>query len=196
MAFTRKWLEELLQEEGKSAAEKVAAIMDGHLAVTDPLKEERNGYREQAEKLPELQKQLEKMQDEAQKFEDERKAFKDYKEKVEQDAEAARIEAAFRNLLKDEGYSEKWVERILKTAKLNEMQMGEDGKLTGEEKLREAVNQEWSDVKHSITERGATVEKPLNTGKATMTREEILAIKDTSERQKAIANNLKLFGKG
>ena len=196
MAFTRKWLEEILQDDGKTAAEKAGAIMDGHLAVTEPLKEERNGYKEQAEKLPGLQKQLEKLEEDATKFDDERKAFDDFKKKVEQDAQTAKIEAAYKKLLKEEGYSEKWVERILESTKLSDMKLGEDGNLADEKQLRDAVNEKWSDVKSTISERGATVEKPLNTGKSTMTKAEILAIKDTTERQKAIANNLQLFGKG
>ena len=38
------------------------------------------------------------------------------------------------------------------------------------------------------------VEKPLQTGKPSKTKEEIFAIKDTDERQKAIAENHELFG--
>ena len=43
-------------------------------------------------------------------------------------------------------------------------------------------------------ETGAKVEKPPPTGKATMTKEQIDALKDTAERQKAIAENHELFG--
>ena len=38
------------------------------------------------------------------------------------------------------------------------------------------------------------VEKPPQTGKVTKTKEEIYAIKDTAQRQKAIAENHELFG--
>ena len=44
--------------------------MDGHIAVTDGLKDERDSYKQEAEKAADLQKQLEKMQEDAKKFDE------------------------------------------------------------------------------------------------------------------------------
>ena len=46
----------------------------------------------------------------------------------------------------------------------------------------------------TISEKGAKVDNPPKTGKATKTKEEIMAIKDTAERQAAIAENHEAFG--
>ena len=97
-------------------------------------------------------------------------------------------------MLKSESYSDKWRERILESTNFADMKLDDDGKLVDEKALRETVNAKWSDVKTTVTEKGAVVEKPIQTGKATKTKEEIMAIKDTAERQKAIAENHELFG--
>ena len=76
------------------------------------------------------------------------------------------------------------------------MKLDKDGELIGIDDLKKAINEEWSEFKTTVVERGANVEKPPKTDGAKMTKEQILAIKDTSERQKAIAENLNLFGKG
>ena len=45
-----------------------------------------------------------------------------------------------------------------------------------------------------MTHKGADVAKPPQTGKATKTKDEIMAIEDDNERQAAIAENHELFG--
>lgn len=194
MAFGRKWLAEVLQNEDLSTAEKVNALMDGHLAVTDALKAERDEFKTQAEKLPDVQKELDKIKEEAKQFETERKSFEEYKRKVEQGEQETKIREAYKGILEEEGFSAKWVDRIMETVNFSELSLDENGKLSNEKELRDAVNTKWSDVKSTVTEKGASVEKPPKLGKPVKTREEILAIKDTAERQKAIAENHEVFG--
>ena len=57
-----------------------------------------------------------------------------------------------------------------------------------------AVKEEWSD--HITTEetQGTESHNPPAGGKPTKTKEEIMNIKDSAERQKAIAENATLFG--
>jgi len=199
MAFGRAWLKNILQEEDKPIEEKVAEIMKEHVAVTDGLKEERDGYKTQAGKTAELQKQLEDLQsgdDWKAKFDKEHEAFENFKKQTQQDAENAKVRSAYRKLLADEGISEKRLDSILKVTDFSKMKLDKDGNLDKADELRKSINEEWSEFKTTITEKGANVEKPPQTGKPMKTREEILAIKDTTERQKAIAENLNLFGKG
>ena len=159
-----------------------------------PIKEERDNLKQQAETLPDLQKQLEKLAGEAKEFEKERKSFEDYKSMVEQNENLAKVKSAYTRMLKDESYSEKWRERILEGTNFSDIKVDENGKLENEKQLRDAVNEKWSDVKTTVTEKGAVVEKPLHTGKPTRTKEEIDAIKDTAERQKAMLENHELYG--
>ena len=198
-SFGRKWLEGILENEELTAKEKAQQIMDGHITVTDGLKEERDGLKAEAEKAADLQKQLDDLangEDFQKKYEEEHKAFEDFKKKTASDAEAARIRTAYRNLLAGEGISEKRLDSILKITDLSKMKLDKDGNLENADELKKAINDEWSEFKTTVTEKGAVVEKPLQIGKPVKTKEEILAIKDTAERQKAIAENLQFFGKG
>ena len=197
-SFARKWLEGILENEELTAKEKAQQIMDGHIAVTDGLKEERDSYKADAERAADLQKQLDDHlatgEDFKKKFEDEHKAFEDFKKQKTDEANAAKVRTAYRNLLAGEGISEKRLDSILKVTDLTKLKLDKDGNLEGEDELKKAINDEWGEFKTTVTEKGAVVEKPLQTGKATKTKEEIFAIKDTAERQKAIAENHELFG--
>ena len=42
--------------------DKIDTIMEEHVSVTDALKKERDGFKADAEKLPEIQKQLDEQQ--------------------------------------------------------------------------------------------------------------------------------------
>lgn len=192
MGFSRSFL----KATGLSD-EQITAVMEEHTAVTDALKSQRDSYKEQAEKAADLQKQLEALQsgeDYKQKYEDEHKAFEDFKNKTAQDAETAKIRAAYRKMLADEGISEKRLDSILRITDFSKMKLDKDGNLDKADEIRKSINSEWGEFKTTVTEKGAVVEKPLQTGKATKTKEEIFAIKDTAERQKAIAENHELFG--
>ena len=192
MAFTRNFLKSTGLTD-----DQITAVIEEHTAVTDALKKERDGYKEEANKAADLQKQLDdlaKGEDFKAKYEEEHKAFEDFKKKTADDAEAARVRSAYRKLLAGEGISEKRLDSILKVTDLSKLKIGKDGNLENVDELKKAINDEWGEFKTTVTEKGAVVEKPLQTGKATKTKEEIFAIKDTAERQKAIAENHELFG--
>ena len=197
-SFSRKWLEGIIENDGLSTAEKVQQITDGHLTVTNGLKDERDSLKADADKAADLQKQLDDLtasgEDYKKKYEAEKKAHDDFRKQVESDAEAAKVRSAYRKLLAGEGISEKRLDSILKVTDLSKLKLDKDGNLEGVDGLKKAINDEWGEFKTTVTEKGAVVEKPLQTGKATKTKEEIFAIKDTAERQKAIAENHELFG--
>ena len=178
--------------------EQITAVMEEHVAVTDALKGERDKWKEEAGKAADLQKQLEDAtsgEDYRKKFEDEHKAFEDFKKKTAQDAEAAKVRAAYRKLLLDEKIGEKRVDSILKVTDFSKVTLDKDGEtLANEAELRKQIGEEWSEFKTVVTEKGAMVERPPQIGKSMKTKDEIYAIKDTAERQKAIAENHELFG--
>lgn len=192
MAFTRNFL----KSTGLSD-DQITAVMEEHVAVVDGLKQDRDNYKEQAEKAADLQKQLDDLasgEDFQKKYEEEHKAFEDFKAKTAQDAEAARVRTAYRKLLAGEGIGEKRLDSILKVTDLSKVKLDKEGNLVDEDKLKKAINDEWGEFKTAVTEKGAVVEKPPQIGKPTKTKAEIFAIKDTAERQKAIAENHELFG--
>lgn len=194
MAFTRSFLSATGLTE-----EQVKAVMEEHVSVVDALKADRDKFKADAEKAADLQKQLEDIkggEDWKSKYEEEHKAYEDFRQKTAQDAEAAKVRAAYRKMLIEEKIGEKWLDRVMESTDFSGIRLDKDGNLADSDKLKDALDAKWGDVKTTVTEKGANVEKPPQTGKPTMTKEQILAIKDTTERQKAIAENLNLFGKG
>ena len=160
-------------------------------------REERDKLKEDAERANDLQKQLDDLssgEDFQKKYEEEHRAFEDFRKKTASEAEAAKIRTAYRKLLAAEGISEKRLDSILKVTDMSKMKLDKDGNLEDLDSLKKSIGEEWGEFKTTIAEKGAVVEKPLQTGKPTKTKEEIFAIKDTAERQRAIAENHELFG--
>ena len=192
MALKRSFLESMGLTE-----QQISAIMDEHTAVTDRMKNEIEQYKAAANQLPEVQKELDALkggEDYRAKYDAEHQAFEDYKAKIARDADAAAVKAAYRKLLSDERISEKRLDSVLRVTDFSGMKLGKDGNLDGEDKLRETIRTEWADFVTETTERGAPVATPPASGKPARSRAEIMAIKDTAERQKAIADNHTLFG--
>jgi molecular chaperone GrpE (heat shock protein) len=192
MAFTRNFL----KSTGLSD-DQITAVMEEHVAVVDGLKADRDNYKAEADKAAELQKQLDTInsgEDFKAKYEKEHQDFEDFKKKTADEAEAAKVKAAYKSLLVDEKIGAKRLDSIMRVTDFSKMKLNKEGRLDKEDEIRKAINDEWSEFKTTVTERGAKVETPLQTGRATKTKDEIFSIKDTAERQKAIAENHELFG--
>lgn len=196
MAFTRKMLKAMGVEE-----EKIDQIMDAHVEVVDALKADRDNYKEDAQKLSAVQKELDELKAKGEdgykeKYEKEHKAFEDFKtEQAAKETKAAKSKA-YRELLKEAGVSDKRFDGIIKLTDLDGIELDSDGKIKDADKHAETIKTEWADFIVSTSTRGAQTATPPtnNGGKTTMTRAEIMAIKDDDERQAKIAENLHLFG--
>ena len=117
-----------------------------------------------------------------------------YKTDVETKAAKAESDRTFTKWLRDNGYTEKGAAKIVKYGGFTP-EFNKDGTIKNADKLSESVNAEWSEYKASEKTEGARTETPpTNTGGNTITREDILKIPNTAERQKAIAENGALFG--
>ena len=192
MSFSRSFLKSIGLTE-----EQVTAVMDEHIGVTDALKSQRDQYKAEADKIPGLNQQLAALEAEKgykKKFEDEHSAHEALKQKIADEAESAKVKAAYRKMLTEEKVSEKHLDTVLQFTDFSGMKLDKDGKLENEKELREAGRQKWGDFIVTTVERGARVSTPPEAPKAAKTKEEIFAIKDTAERQKAIAENHELFG--
>ena len=158
MAFTRSFLESVGLNK-----EQVSAVMEEHVAVTDGLKKDRDTYKAEAEKVPDLEEKVKAQADNEDyktKYEQEHTAFESYKAKVAQEAESAKVSAAYRKLLTEEKISEKRLDAILRVTDLSAMKLTKDGKLEGEAKLRESIKTDWAEFITKKEERGAGVDNP------------------------------------
>lgn len=129
------------------------------------------------------------------KYKDTKAEFDAYKAEQTAKEVKATKQAAYRVLLKEAGISEKRLDSVLKVSDVDGLELDEDGNIDGKDKLIEGIKKEWADFISTTTTTGAqTPNPPVNNGGPRMTKEEIYAIKDPSERQRAIFENRELFG--
>ena len=196
MSLTRKMLKAMGIEE-----EKIDQIIEAHSETVDSLKADRDSYKEDAEKLKDVQKELDDLKakgDDGWKEKHDRlKAeFDQYKNDVQEKETKAAKEAAYRAILKDANLSEKGIEKAIKYAEWDKIELGEDGKLKGANDHIKAVREEWAEYVTTTTTTGAKTSTPPvnNGGKTGKTKEEIMAIRDPAVRQAEIAKNPEAFG--
>ena len=199
MSLTRKFLSAFGIEE-----DKVDEIIKAHTETVDALKEQRDGFKADAEKLPAVQKELNELKAAAEKggedaykvkYEALKEDFEAYKrEQTEKETHGKKADA-YRDLLKEVGISEKRINAVLKVSDVDSIEFDEDGKVKGVEELKKAIGEEWSDFIVKTEAKGAkTATPPAGSGKVYKSKDEIMAIKDTKERQEAIAENHEMFG--
>ena len=122
------------------------------------------------------------------------KELEDYKAEVKAQATAQQIKDAYTQLLKDNNVGEKHINSILGVTKFGDMKLDKDGKLEGADKLTEAIKEQWGGfiVEKKTTGAGVST-PPSGSGTKYESKAEIMKIKDTTERRKAIAENAELF---
>lgn len=191
MALTRKMLKAMGIED-----EKIDQIIDAHTETVDGLK----AYKADAEKLADVEKELEALKAKGDgglkaKYDELKAEYEKYKAEVENAKALEAKKTAYTELIKDAGLSEKGIEKALKYASWDKIELDSDGKIKDAKDHLKEVKEEWADYVVKESEAGAKVTNPPeNNGGAKMTKEEILKIKDTTERQKAMAENHELFG--
>ena len=90
---------------------------------------------------------------------------------------------------------EKHFDRVVKMtgADIDALELDENGKVKDAKKFMDSQKDVWGDFVATTTTTGAKVDTPpTNTG-SKMTKDQIFAIKDSTERQAAIAANIDLF---
>lgn len=201
MSLTRKMLKAMGIEE-----EKIDQIIEAHSETVDSLKADRGSYKEDAEKLKAVQKELDDLKAKGddgwkEKHDKLKGEFDKYKTDVQAKETKAAKEAAYRAILKDANLSEKGIEKAVKYADWDKIELGEDGKLKGANDHIKAVREEWAEYVTTTTTTGAkTSTPPVNNGGAKLTKAEIYARDEhgryklsTAERQKALAENPELL---
>lgn len=185
--------------------DKIDTIINAHTDTVNGLKDEAEKYKADAEKLPAVQKELNeakeamangdkspykvKYEAKVEEIAELQKQFDDFKADVEAKAITAQKTDAYRQLLKDAGINEKRIDAVLRVSDVDSVELDKDGKIKGSDKLMDAIKSEWEDFIVKTSEQGASVSNPpqSNNSGGVLTREEILKIQDTSERQQAWA---------
>ena len=193
MALTRSMLKAMGIEDEKSDQ-----IIEAHTETVDALKNQRDEAKEQAAKVPGLEKEIETLKaaqptdDWEAKYKELLKEFEGYKTQVSEE-EAKREKAKlYRAMLREAGVDEKRIEPIMKVTDLADIVV-EDGAIKDAETVQQSIADEWGGFIAKTSTQGASVEEPPSNVGAKMSREDIMEIKDTQERQRAIAENIDQF---
>lgn len=195
MALTRKLLKGMGLTE-----EQVDTIIEAHTETVDGLKEQVKTYKTDAEKVPGLEKQLKDMEngegeDYKAKYEEEHSKFEGYKKDVAAKEAAASTERLFRAELTALGITGKRADAVVRATDMTALKV-KDGAFEDIKAVQDGIRTDWGDFIPATTTTGAKVETPpANNGGKYTSCDEIMKIDDTTERQKAIAANLELFGK-
>lgn len=198
MALTRKLLTALGID-----ADKVDEIINAHSETVEALKKERDGYKTKASEYDTMKAEYDSLKAEADKakkdpykvkYEALKEEFDAFKADTDKKNTIQAKEAAYKAILSEIGVSDKRIASILKVTDLDSHELGEDGKFKDADALKKSAASEWSDFIVKTEVKGAdTANPPSKTGGSVKTKEQIMAIKDTAERQKAMIENKDLF---
>lgn len=170
MALTRKFLKAIGLED-----DKIDEIIAAHSETVDALKEQRDQYKTDAEKLPDVQRQL----DDANaakvaagkdpykvKYEALKEEFEGFKtDQTAKETRAAK-ETAYRALLKEAGISEKRMDAVLKVSDVDGVELV-DGKIKDSENCIRNIREEWADFIVTEKTKGADQYMPPEGGPGT-----------------------------
>lgn len=170
MSLTRKFLSAMGIE-----ADKIDEIITAHTETVDALKDERDRYKADAEKLPDVQKDLDEANkkleedskaDEKDKWKVKYDALKEehdqYKAGIESEKTKQKKSDAYRELLKETGVSEKRLAAVLRVTDLDKLEFGEDGKLKDIDDLKKSIKEEWAEFIMQQNEQGAQTDHQNN----------------------------------
>ena len=194
MALTRAFLKSMTLTD-----EQVSAIIEEHSATVTGLKGEIIKYKEDAEKVPDLQKKLEDYEkdDWKVKYEKEHAHFEGYKAEQDKKASYSVKEAAYKKMLEESGVSSKVINLALKASKevIDGLKIGDDGKFEDAKEVEKGIKEAYADYITTKETKGADVSNPPKNQPGKMTREEIMKISDREERRAAMIANKEAFAK-
>lgn len=190
MAFDNKSIRPILENEELSIKDKVNQLQTLHHEIVNGLMDEKDEAIQRAEKAEKAAESAKAEKEAAEK------SLTDYKaQQTQKDTHAAK-EAKFRELLKAAGVLDKYADRVVRLSgeDIDKLELDEKGEVKDAKKHADSLKADWSDFVGTTTTTGAKVDTPpTNTG-SKMTKEQIINIKDASERQAAIAANPEAFG--
>ena len=156
MAFTRQIIRDLAMESGIEIPKELAdALVSAHMATRDAYADEQ--VKAELEKQPATKAENVKDSEEYKAL---KADFDKYKAEVTEKETKAAKEAAYRAILKDANLSEKGIEKAVKYAEWDKIELGEDGKLKGANDHIKAVREEWAEYVTTTTTTGAKTSTP------------------------------------
>jgi hypothetical protein len=177
-------------------------ICGRHSADLDSIKEQRDNYKKDAETLADVQKELNALRsnsgdDWKSKYEKEHTDFESYKKGITEKETKAAKEKAVKAYFEGKNITGANLDIAMRGCRDEIGAIELDGdKIKDTAALDALVSGTFAGLVVTKSVHGAQTANPPanNGGKAYKTKEEILAIKDRTERQNAIAENHEMFG--
>lgn len=194
MSITRKMLKGMGLTE-----EQVDTIIEAHTETVDGLKADVARYKADAEKLPSVQKELNDLKAAGDdgfeaKYNAEKKAFADYKAEITAKETKAAKEKAVRAYFESKNIEGANLNIAMRSsaAEIDAVELDGD-KIKDTAALDALVNGDYAGLVSKTTTR-VDMSARFNTDQKTVTKEDIVSIKDGATRRKMIAENPELFG--
>ena len=195
MALTRK----LLKGMGLTD-EQVDTIIEAHTDTVDGLKADVSKYKTDAEKLPGVQKELDDLKAAGdggykEKYEKEHLAFEAFKTDITAKESKAAKEKAVRAYFESKNITGANLDLAMRGCGEEMAALELDGeKIKDTRSLDALVDGTYKGLVSTTQPKGANpATPPANTSGGAMTKDQIMQIKDRSERRAAIAANINLF---
>jgi len=175
-------------------ADVIDEIIQAHTETVNGLKDKMDDYEKfkaDAEELAKTRKELDDLKAEVAKHSDKdydtlKAEFEAYKKDVENKAVRDAKENAFKEVLKDAGVPERHYAKVIKYSDIDALELDDDGKIKDAKTLLKSIKEEWSDHIPTDKKQGAGVDNPpANGGGQTLTKDEIVKIKDAAARKEA-----------
>lgn len=156
--------------------EKIDEIITMHTETVNALKEERDTYKPDAEKLPKVQKELDELKEAVKQaggkenpfekqYNDLKAEYDKYKADVSAKEKERNDRADYRKILIKAGVPEDKADTALRLADLSKIKRDKEGKIENEEELVNGSKEEWKAIIPTVTTQGAqTPTPPANNG--------------------------------
>lgn len=217
MAYSIKQITAILSNHGmplENCASAAEELCGRHKADIDSIKEERDSLKAENANIAALKEQLEESQKKLEEAENkiktaEKDNYKGKWESVTQELEqlkadtaaketATAKQTALKSKLKEAGYSDRATSLIIRNGFADSVEFDENNKAKNLDEIIKTIqsDNDFSGFTPEIKETKHTpANPPANTGgKKSMSWDDIDKIKDTGERQKAIAANMDALG--
>lgn len=195
MALSRKSLKAMGLTD-----EQVDSIIEMHTETVDGLKDKLKAAEAKVADYDDVVKERDALKENSgedlkKKLADLKKEYADYKKDVESKATMEAKQKAVRAYLESKGITGANLEIAMRGVKdeINAAEVDGD-KLKDTAALDALIGGDFKSLIVTQSKQGVPAANPPKNGGAKPTRDEIMAIKDPGERQRAIAQNLELFG--
>lgn len=197
MSLTRRSLKAMGIED-----EKIDEIISAHAETVDALKEQRDNYKAQADELTKVQQKLDEANETIKangsdawkvKYDAIKEEYDNYKSNISAKETKRAKQAAYREVLKAAGVSEKRIDSIVRVSNVDSVELDESGKIKEADKLTENIKNEWADFIVSTNTKGANTATPPTTSKKSFSREDIdkMTPDEINKNWETIKNSLK-----